>query len=362
MPHSLEQVRFAKSRDGSRIAYAVCGQGPPLIWVQHWIHHLRFDWDCPIWRPWLEFLSRHHTLVRYDWRGCGLSDRDEVTFSFEKMTEDLQAVIDAAGFERFVLFAMGGAGSGVAMSCAVGQPKRVSQLILQGPHTRGRFVGSPTTDLAKEGEARLQIYELGWRKDTPAYCRFFAALHIPDASPAQTQAYDELLRKTTSPVNAVGLLRTFWSIDLRHIVPKVSCPTLVLHARDDSVISCDEGRKVATLIPGARFVAFDGRNHVLLDSEPGWRQCVEAISDFLPVASSTSAEVWLDTLTAREQEVLEVLAQGHDNSEIAARLKISGKTARNHVSTIFSKLNVRNRAQAVVLSRDAGFGRKIRAP
>jgi pimeloyl-ACP methyl ester carboxylesterase/DNA-binding CsgD family transcriptional regulator len=296
-------------------------------------------------------------VVRYDWRGCGLSDREKVAFSFENMAEDLQAVIDAAGFERFILVAMGGAGSGVAMSHAVGQPKRVSHLVLQGPHTRGRFADTSAPDLAKEGEARLQIFELGWRKDTPAYCGFFAALHIPDASPAQAQAYDELLRRTTSPANAVGMLRTFWSIDLRDIIPQVSCPTLVLHARGDSVISSDEGRKVATLIPGARFVAFDGRNHVLLESEPGWRQFVEAVDDFLPAVCTPAAAEWRDTLTAREQEVLEVLAQGLDNGEIAARLKISGKTARNHVSVIFGKLGVKNRAQAVVLSREAGFGR-----
>ena len=271
------------------------------------------------------------------------------------MTDDLQAVIDAVGFDRFALFGMGGAGSGVAMSYAVGQPKRVTHLVLQGPHTRGRFASTP--DSAKEGEARLQIYELGWRNETPAYGQFFAALHIPDSSPAQSRAYNELLRRATSPANALGYLRTFWNIDLYEIIPQVSCPTLVLHAREDSVIAFDEGRKVAALIPGARFVLLDGRNHVVLDNEPAWQQLTEAIDAFLPVTTPESARLWLNELTAREREVLEVLARGLDNREIAGRLKISEKTARNHVSIVFSKLGVKNRAQAVVLARESGFGR-----
>jgi pimeloyl-ACP methyl ester carboxylesterase len=361
MSHPAQHIRFCTSRDGTRIAYATCGTGPPLVWVQHWIHHLNLDWDSPLWRPWLALLTRRHTLIRYDWRGCGLSDRDRVDFSVEKFIDDLEAVAAATGFERFALFGMSGAGGGLAISYAVRHPEQVTRLILHGCHITGRLAGSPTIERVQEGDMRLKVYELGWPDETPAYGQFFTALHMPDSNAAQVRAYNDMLRQTTSPANAVGLLKTFWQMDLRGRVQQVRCPTLVLHARGDSVIPFDEGRKVAALIPGARFLPLDSRNHLLLDSEPGWQQFVDGIEDFLPASSADSAALSLDELTAREREVLEVLAQGLDNSGIAARLKISEKTARNHLSIIFSKLGVNSRAQAIILARDAGFGHRASA-
>jgi pimeloyl-ACP methyl ester carboxylesterase len=358
MSHPDQHIRFCTSRDGTRIAYATCGTGPPLVWVQHWIHHLNLDWDNPLWRPWLALLTRRHTLIRYDWRGCGLSDRDRVDFSVDNFVDDLEAVTAAMGFERFALFGMSGAGGGIAMSYAVRHPERVTRLILHGCHIMGRWAGSPTIERVQEGDMRLKVYELGWPNETPAYGQFFTALHMPDSTAAQMRAYNDMLRETTSPANAIGLLKTFWEVDLRRRVQQVRCPTLVLHARGDSVIPFDEGRKVAALIPRARFMPLDSRNHLLVDSEPGWQQFVDGIEDFLPASSADPAALSLDELTAREREVLEVLAQGLDNSEIAARLKISEKTARNHLSIIFSKLGVKSRAQAIILARDAGFGHR----
>src|SRR4051812_42167776 len=179
MPHSTQQIRFCKSRDGTRIAYATCGAGPALIWAQHWVHHLDLDWDNPIWAPWLAFLARRHTLIRYDWRGCGLSDREQVAFSIEKLVDDLEAVVAAAGLEHFALFGMAGSGSGLAVSYAVRHPERATRLILQGCHTRGRWAGKPTKERLQEGEMRLKVYELGWTNETPAYGQFFTALHMP---------------------------------------------------------------------------------------------------------------------------------------------------------------------------------------
>lgn len=127
----------------------------------------------------------------------------------------------------------------------------------------------------------------------------------------------------------------------------------------DSIIPFDEGRKVAALVPGARFVPLDSRNHLLLESEPAWRQFAEALQAFLPAPSGEIALALLDALTPREREVLEVLAHGLDNGAIATRLKISEKTARNHVSSIFSKLGLSSRAQAVALARDAGLGGRM---
>jgi pimeloyl-ACP methyl ester carboxylesterase/DNA-binding CsgD family transcriptional regulator len=355
-----QQIRFCASRDGTRIAYAIVGEGPPLLWVQHWVHHLEADCDNPIWRPWLALLARRHTLIRYDWRGCGLSDREGINFSFDAYVADLEAVVVAAGLQRFGLFGMAGAGSGIAMRYAGAHPEQIACLVLQESQTKGRLAGEPGTERALEAQARLKVIELGWPNDTPAYGQFFTALHIPDASAAQARAYNDLLRQTTSPANAVRMLQTFWEADVSDAVARVRVPTLAFHARGDSVIPFDEGRRVVAQIPDARFVPLESRNHLLLETEPAWVPFVAALDEFL-AEFLPGAEPSLDGLTARERDVLELLAQGLDNSAIAAGLKISEKTARNHVSNIFSKLGVSSRAQAVVLARDARFGRR-RAP
>ena len=353
-----EHIRFCKSHDGTGIAYAVRGSGPPLVWIQHWVHHLEYDRASPIWRPWLALLSHHRTLIRFDWRGCGLSDREGVAFTFENYLHDLDAVIAAAGLERFALFGMAGAGAGIAMRFAVRHPDRVNRLVLQEAHTHGRLAGAPPPERVVEAQARLKVIELGWPNETPAYGQFFTALHIPDASAAYLQSYNDLLRHVTSPDNAVRLLRTFWGADVSDIVPQVRCPTLVLHSRYDSVIPFDEGRKVAALIPGARFVPLDSRNHLLLATEPAWAQFAAVLDEFLAVAIERPVSSMLEQLTPREREVLDVLAHGVENSGIARQLGITEKTARNHVSAIFSKLGVSSRAQAVALARDAGLGRR----
>jgi pimeloyl-ACP methyl ester carboxylesterase/DNA-binding CsgD family transcriptional regulator len=359
MPHPAQQIRFCASRDGTRIAYATCGAGPALVWIQHWIHHLKFDWDSPVWRPWLTALTQRHTLIRYDWRGCGLSDREQIKFSFEQYAEDFDAVVAAVSVERFVLFGMGGTGSAVAMAHAVRNPGQVSHLILYGPNTHGPLGDSPTPEQEEEARARLKVMELGWLNESPGYGQFFSSLHIPDATVEQTRSYNDLLRLTASPTNAIGLLQTYNRIDAREFVPNVRCPTLVLHPRNDPIIPFDQGRTVATLIPGAQLVPLESRNRILLDTEPAWQQFMEALDDFLPTPSTAPAASLLDELTARERDILEVVAQGLDNGDIAARLKISDKTVRNHVSIIFSKLGVNSRAQAIVLAREAGFGRRV---
>ena len=360
MPHPVERIRFCTSRDGVRIAYATCGAGPPLVFAAHWVHHLKFDWDSPVWRPWLALLARRHTLVRYDLRGCGLSDREGVEFSLEKLGEDLEAVIEATGLRQFAILGMAG-GATIGMTYAARNPDRVSRLVLCGSLIRGRLALAATAEQIEEAETRLKIIELGWPNETPAFGRFFTSLHVPDASTEQFQSYNDLVRRTTSPANAIALLRCFFQTDLREIVPRVRCPTLVLHAREDSIIPFDQGRSVAGLIPGARFVPLESRNHVLLDTEPAWQQLVEALEDFLPTPPDESAdagELVLDELTAREREVLELVAQGLDNDTIGKRLRISKRTARNHVSAILAKLGVESRAQAIVRAREAGLGRK----
>ncbi len=356
MTHPLQQIRFCASRDGTRIAYATCGAGPPLVWIGHFARHLELDWDNPVWRPWLTILTRNHTLIRYDLRGCGLSDRDVANISKESLVEDFEAVVAAAGVERFVF--MGTAGNvAPGVNFAVCHPDRVSCLVLYGCHTRGTLMRPRTSAEAEETETRLKVYELGWPNHNPAFGQFFTAAHAPDAMPEHLRSLGELARQTTTPNNVVRIIKSYWQLDLRDLLPRVRCPTLVLHAREDPIVPFEEGRLGASLVPDARFVPLDSRNHILQETEPAWQQFVAALDDFL-LPSLANVSVPIDDLTARERDVLEIIAQGRGNAEIATRLKISEKTVRNHVSIIFNKLGVNSRAQAVVCARDAGFGHR----
>jgi pimeloyl-ACP methyl ester carboxylesterase/DNA-binding CsgD family transcriptional regulator len=349
-----QNIRFCRSADGTRIAYSTSGSGPCLVWVQHWIHHLELDVQNPIWRTWLGWLSRRYTLVRFDWRGCGLSDH-AAAFSVDALVQDLEAVIAAAGAPRCGLFGMAGSGSGIAMAYAAKHPENVACLILQEPHTRGRLARQPAPEQMAEADARLKVIELGWANDTPAYRDFFTALHIPDASPAYARAYNDLVRQTTNVTNAMSLLRTFWKADFSDVAARISCASLIVHARGDSVIPFEEGRRLAGLIPQARFVPLESKNHLLLDTElawPGYTDLVDVfLSEWLPATNT-----WLSDLTAREREVLRLLARGFDNASIASELRIAEKTVRNHVSALFGKLEVNSRAEAVAKARDAGIG------
>jgi pimeloyl-ACP methyl ester carboxylesterase/DNA-binding CsgD family transcriptional regulator len=361
MSHPVQKIRFCTSRDGTRIAYGACGTGPPLVWLGHWVRHLNLDWESPVWRPWLGLLTRRHTLIRYDYRGCGLSDRQGVAFSLEQHIDDLEAVVEAAGLESFALVAQAGGGA-VAIAYSARHPQRVERLVLYGCQARGRSVRGMPVGAADESAALLKLIEFGWRNEGPAYGQFFATLHMPGASAERCHAYGELLRLTTSPANALALLQVFFEADVLAEVPKVRCPTLVLHAREDPIIPFDEGRLVASLISGARFVPLESRNHILQETEAAWQPLVDALNDFLPTPpgkkTGGSANILINDLTAREHQVLELIAQGLGNGTISSRLGISERTARNHVSMIFSKLGVNTRAQAIVLAREAGFGHR----
>jgi pimeloyl-ACP methyl ester carboxylesterase/DNA-binding CsgD family transcriptional regulator len=358
MPHLVPQVRFCKSRDGTRIAYAVWGQGPPLIWATHWVHNLKFDRDSPVWRPWLAALSRRNSVICYDWRGCGLSDREPGDFSFERHVEDLESVVEAAKLRRFAYLGMAN-GAAIGMAYASKHPGRLSHLILYASWVRGRLRRKLTRDQIVEAETRLKVIGLGWSKENPAYEQFFTSLHMPDASDEQARSYNNQIRSATSPTNAVKLLSVFFQMDLSEIVPQIDCPTLVLHARNDSAISFDEGVSVAELIKDARFVPLESRNHVLLEGEPAWEQFTSEIDNFLavPVGESAILGDMAQALTAREHQVIELIALGLDNEAISRKLGISKKTVRNQVSSVLKKVGAKNRVEAVVRARDAGLGR-----
>jgi pimeloyl-ACP methyl ester carboxylesterase/DNA-binding CsgD family transcriptional regulator len=346
-----QQIRFCRSYDGTRIAFALTGNGAPLVRAPHWLTHLEYEWQSPIWRPWLTALSSGRTLVRMDERGCGLTDRGVDTISFEAFVRDLEAVVDAAGHERFALFGHSQGGA-IAMEYAVRHPARVSQLVLLGAYARGRLKRSPQT--ASESEAQLKLVEVGWGGDDPSYRQFFASQFMPGANLDQLRQMAELQRMSSSPTDAVRILRAFYEIDVSASVPRISCPTLVLHARGDLRVPFEEGRAVAAMIPDARFVPLESDNHLLLEQEPAFARLFDELEGFLGSPQSFAG------LTAREAQILEHIAQGLDNAQIAARLDLSEKTVRNHITSIFDKIGVESRAQAIVKAREHGLGQRSR--
>ena len=356
MPDAKQQIRFARSHDGVRLAYASIGSGVPLIKAATWLSHLEYDWDSPIWSHLLRELSAHFTFVRYDERGCGLSDWAVDDLSFESWVRDLETVVDAVGAERFALLGIS-QGAPIAIAYAVRHPGRVTHLVLHGGYARGRLVRSDTPQARDESDTMTKLAELGWGKADPSFRQFFTSQFIPGGTPEQHQWFNELERISTSPANAARFMNEFAHIDVSALLPQVRCPTLVLHSRHEVRQPFEEGRLIATSIPGAQFVPIDSRNHLLLESEPGWQHWIDAVREFLPAHEGASRDAAFATLTERQRELLELIAQGRDNAQIAAMLTLSEKTVRNHITGIFAKLEVESRAQAIVMARDSGFGK-----
>lgn len=350
-----QQIRFCTTADGVRIAYATTGTGPPLVKVSNWLSHLEFDWGSPVWRHWLKELSRDHTLLRYDERGCGLSDWNVDELSFEAWVHDLETVVDAVGVDRFPLLGIS-QGASLAITYAVRHPERVSYLVLYGGYARGVLRRDLTAQQRKVAEMLGELAEVGWGGENPAFRQFFTMQFIPDGTPEQHHWFNELERISTSPHNAHRFFQIVGNIDVTDVAPRVTCPTLVLHPDRDARVPFEEGRLLASLIPGARFVPLDSRNHLLLEHESAWRRWLEEVRSFLPAAAPGGPA--FASLTPRESELVELIAQGLDNAQIAARLELSEKTVRNRITGIFDKLAVENRAQAIVMARDAGFGRQ----
>jgi len=351
-----QQIRFCKSQDSLRIAYATMGRGPALVRAAHFLTHLEFDLDSPVWNPWLVELSRQRTLVRYDGRGCGLSDLDSAPQELDAWVADLEAVVDAAGLKRFALFGCS-QGCAISIAYAVRHPERVSCLVVLGGYLRGPMRRDPTPVKIKEARLLLDLIEIGWGRDNPAFRQVYTSQFIPDGTPEQVNWFNELERLSTAPEHAARVVAAFGQIDVTELAARITCPTLVLHARGDARVPFEEGRRTAGLIPGARFVPLDSRNHAVLASEPAFAQCFGEIQAFLDEhqAAPRHALAFPD-LSPGERALLELLAHGLDNLQIAAHLGLAEKTVRNKVSAIFTKLEVSTRAKAIVIAREAGFG------
>ncbi len=347
-----QSLRFCTAADGTRIAIASIGSGPPLLRAAHWLSHVEHDLHSPVWRPWLAELARDHQYIRYDQRGCGLSDSSVADFSLDAWMGDLEAVVDSLGLRRFPLIGMSQGGA-VAIAYAVRHPDKVSHLVLPGAYARGALRRATSDAERLEAETLVNLIRLGWGRDNDAFRQVFTNQFIPGGTPAQHQWWNELERLTASPENAARTLEAFHRVDVTELARQLRVPTLVLHARGDARVPFDEGLRLAALIPGARFVPLDSDNHVLLDTEPAWPVFLTELRGFLGTARDDANPRSSDAaLTAAERDVLRLVALGLDNAAIALRLSKSEKTVRNQVSSIFDKLGVRTRAEAIVYVRD----------
>lgn len=273
-----QEIQFFTTSDGVRIAYTIGGDGPPLVRAIDWLNHLDFEWKNPFRRLWFSQIMRHHTFLRYDQRGSGLSDWNVSDFSFERSLADFHELIDHVGFKEFSLFGtcQGGA---IGTAYAALHPERVKKLILVGAFARGW--PPPSSMVTEQYNAMVTLIRLGWGKDNPAFRQLWTTLFRPDASSEETEWMNEFQRITSSPENAARMMSEFPKIDITDLLPKVCCPTLVIHSRDEAVVPAQEGRLIASRIRGARYVELPSRSHEVVPGEPAWQTLVDEFSSFL---------------------------------------------------------------------------------
>src|SRR5262245_830718 len=348
-----QRVRYLNASDGTRLAWAESGTGPLVVKAANWLTHLEYEWESPVWRHWIEFFSAHCRFVRYDERGCGMSDWQGGPLSLDQWYADLASVIEAAQPEGPVTLLGISQGAATCIRYALDQPERVGRMILYGGFARGwRRRDSPAIE--REYEAMVDLMRVAWGKDNPTFRQVFTSRFIPGASLEQLQWFNDLCLKTTSGDIAATLQESRSVIDLAEELGRIKTPTLVLHARDDAAIPIAEGRLLASRIPGAEFVELDSRNHILLEHEPAWPRFCDAVLAFLQPGQPAGDSAFA-ALSMRERQVLTLMADGLSNAEIAERLQIREKTVRNHASNLFDKLGVWSRAQAIVFARERGY-------
>ncbi len=364
MKQAVPQVLYTRTRtsnrDQQRLAYQCQGSGPVLIQTPLWMGHLEHDDDSPMAGALARGLAHQHQLVRYDQRGCGLSDRWTSTARpadwVDDCVDDLEAVVEAVGAERFALLGVS-QGAAIAIAYAARQPQRVSRLVLHGGYARGRLVRDVSVASADEAQTLVRMAELGWGRADEAFRQVFTTQLIPGGSRLQQAGFNELQRQAASPSQAASLMRAFDVLDVSALLPQVHCPALVLHSRHDWRVPFDEGRTLAGGLADAEFVSIESVNHLLLETEPAWQRWLALVRAFLlPEAQASQYAQLAALMSLRQRSLVELMARGLGNEQIAAALQLSEKTVRNQVTAVFERLCVENRGQAIVRLRESGFG------
>ena len=353
-----QDVRFCRSADGVTIAYAVHGSGPPLVIDSCWLSHLQYDWESPVWRHFLTELGKIATVYRFDERGHGLSDRDVTDHSPELRLADLEAVVDDAGIDRFSLLAMAQGGP-VAIEYAVRHPERVGRLLFYGSYSGVDAVQTSEQDHLLD-ETFENLIRVGWEQPTPEFRRVFTYLMIPGATEEQMGWLDELQRRAATAEVALLSRRQRRRADATRHLAALDVPTLVLHSLGDRMNPFAYARHLAAGIRGARLVALESDNHIVLADEPAWPVFLREVADFLAedaVPAPPEGRDPREVLSGRELEVLTLAARGRDNAAIAGELTLSVRTVERHLQNIYEKLGLRGKAaRAGAVSRLLSVG------
>lgn len=355
------ELSFCTSADGTRIAMATQGKGRAVVMVQLIVSD---DLDAPgvITGPWADGLTDSARLVTYDVRGTGLSDRSMQRCTLDAWTEDLEAVIDTLGSEPVMLLAHS-QGSMLAVHYASLHPERVSHLVVYGGIARGRLRRGDDAAALQETNAQREAMVNGWGNQTAYSSSFrhvFYRINLPQADAAMLARLDELTLHRWSQETVIGYSDAIWATEVTRRAPQVRCPTLAFHARGDRAHLFDEGRRLAALIPGARFVPIDSDNHFPVPETDGyWPGVLAEVRTFLGLAatpaSQSAASPSDGALTARQAEVLRLVGQGQTDKEIARVLGLSPRTVEMHVANAIEACGAKTRAEAVHKATAAGW-------
>jgi len=349
-----QEIRFCTTADGVQLATATTGSGPPLIRVGTWLSHLECDAREPDSWAAIEEFSRDHTYVRYDPRGCGLSDRRIPPLQFDDMVADLAAVVDVHGQGRPVpLYGMSG-GVPVAIAYAARHPERVSRLILLSGYGRAYFSAKePSAELLEEASLLLKSAGHGWDNDKSVFRQVFITQMLGNSASEMRRSIDERMSLSMNTEVALQYLRRNYEMDVKADCARLQCPALVLHARGDQMVVFELGRKLAGWIPGARFVPLDSDSHVLFSREPAAKEFFAQARAFLGVKKQPGGEA--ASLSQRQREILAHVARGQTDKQIARELGLSPRTVEMHVAGALKALNCSTRAQAVHRATDEGW-------
>jgi pimeloyl-ACP methyl ester carboxylesterase/DNA-binding CsgD family transcriptional regulator len=336
-----QDIRFCTTADGVRIAVATMGSGPPLVYVTGFPGHIELELETEFAARFLSELSFGHTLIRYDMRGSGLSDRFATDFSFRGFQLDLEAVVDYLDLESFALISLGDLAGPIAISYSASHSSRVTHLVLSSAYLRGN-------DLAtKDRQAVLAefVANFGWP--------IFDLVDTPEVDADTHRAVRQIQQEgATHEVQSI-VLKTMYEADVTAAASAITAPTLVLHARDDPLVPFSAGRELAIRIPGARFVGYPS------SSAAPWVNSKFLLGEmraFLAPGLAGRPEAPRgDGLSSREMEVLALLARGRTSREIAEVLVLSPRTVERHISNIYAKADVHSRAEATAYALLAGL-------
>ena len=341
------EIRFCTAADDTKLAVGLYRSGPPLVRAGTWLTHVEYDATSPLSAHWCEELARRHRYIAYDGRGCGLSDRHVGELSLDVFVADLEAVVDELGLERFPLLGMS-MGAPVAVAYAAKHPERVSRLVLHGGFHRSYLSSeNPDPRVSEEADVLVKSARLGWGTGSAALRQVFVAKFMGESTEAQRQAFDERQRVTATAEVAESYLRAMFALDVKDLAPRVACPAIAFHSRGDQLIFFEQGRKLAALIPGARFVPLESKNHVPFRDEPAWQTIVVALRAFLDEDAGARSAAPGKELTPRQLDVLRGVARGLTDKEIASELALSPRTVEMHVARALAALDAANRAEAV---------------